>query len=772
MAPDTPSATKGKVGRNLLIDVPNILGARSQKEGQSMINLRRILMLSAALSAITMQGCGCDGDEEQHPSLQSEQTFTVSGSASKGILRNFEVSAHPFVIGGFNPIPIASSYTNNLGAYTLTIPEAFRGQPLLYRVHPRDSGSIMTCDLADGCGEGVAFGDDLPVTDTSFTLDSVVPSADHDQVANISMFTDLASGLTLRALGETNNGNVDAIRSEIARANSKVADRFGLSGDLYSLPVIDLTNEAAMRAASDAGNTHLIQYAAINAAIAQAAGADSDDGIFSAMDSFKNDFVGRGIPANSDMDSVTSYAEVLNAAQRILLEVRDRNPEAPLNAANLLQNLIAEEALAKSGQPDMPDQGTPSEASSNSPLKKVKAMVTDLRNLAVSFGDVSASGATINNLADDFAMQLEAAKMVSSNESRHLLKAMYIAAKAVDDARNVHSRQPKRTSYTSVEGIAVRISAVGTSVRFSVNQNIKVPRGKGTVPVSVKLVATNALTNDNERENLTLEGRYDVTGSATGPKLKLEVKDGSSMVISNVEVTEEIDEESANVISTETLDAFEVNFHAEMSQLPIGAVSNPIIAKGALSASLSGVRVVEEAGNATLSVGIVSLRLSGIVGDNTGDSASFVAALTGDGTGVSFVDNWVSARSIFTGETEENYVGLHGNVAFTAKLTGNPNTVVLNFAVARTGRTDLEHTLSIRYPGKQFRFQMLGEDGAPEGALTITNQDGVVMSLVVADVGREKRLTGTISLNGIQYANIEHKLTILIHFLDNTFESL
>lgn len=737
-----------------------------------MINLRRILMLSAAIVAINMQGCGCDDDKQYYPPQQSEQTFTVSGAASKGILKNFEVSAHPFIVGGFNPVPIASSHTDSFGAYTLKIPEVYRGQPLLYRVQPRASGSIMTCDLVDGCGEGVAFGDDLPVTDTSFTLDSVVPSTDDNQLANINLFTDLASGLAIRSLVEINNGNSDVIRNAIARSNSQIANRFGLSGDLYSLPVLDLTNEAAVRTALAAGNAHFVQYAAMNAAIAQAAGADSDGGIFSAMDSLKGHFVDGGIPANTEMDGVTSYAEILNAAQRILLQVRDRDSEVPLNVAALLQNLIAEEALANSEQPDVPDQGTPSEVSSNPPLEKVKAMVADLRNLAVSFGDVSASGGTISNIAEDFAMQLEAAEMVSSDEARHLLQAMYIAAKAIDDARNVHSRQPKRTSYTSLDGVAVRIAVGGGSVRFSVNQNIDVTTDDDTVPVSVKLVADNALINEDERENLTLEGRYDVAGSATGPRLHLDVKEGSSMVIGNVEVTEETDEEASDVTSTETLDAFDLNFQVEMSQLPIDEVADPIIVKGALSASLTGVRVVEGAGNATLSVGIISLRLSGTVGDNTGESASFVVTVSGDGTGVSFVDTWSSTRGNFTGETEKNYVELYGNVAFTAKLTGNPNTVVLNFSVARTGQDDVENTLTIRYPGKQFRFYILAADGAPDGVLTITNHDGVVMSLVEAGVAGKKRLAGTISLDGVQYATIEHERTILIQFSDDTFESL
>lgn len=749
-----------------------------------MINLRRIFMVSAALVAINMQGCGCSDDKKYYPpgsgpGPEPEQTFTVSGAASKGILRNFEISAHSFIAGGINPVPIASDHTNNLGAYTLRIPETYREQPLLYRVKPRASGSIMTCDLADGCGEGVAFGEDLPVTDASFTLDSVVPSAGNSLTTNISVFTDLASGLAIRSLVEINNGNSDVIRNAIARSNSQIANRFGLTGNLHSLPVIDLTNAAAVKAALDAGNAHFVQYAAMNAAIAQAAWADSDSGIFGAMDSFREYFVGGGIPANTEMDNVTSYAEILNAAQHILRQVQDRDPEAPLNVAALLQNLMTEEALANSEEPDVPDQGTPSEVSSNPPLEKVKAMVEDLRNLAVSFGDVSVNGGTIGSIAEDFAMQIEAAEMASSDDTSHVTHAMAIAAKAIDDANRAYSNNPERTSYTSEDGVTVTIAAVAGSARFSVDQEIVVATDDGDVTVEVVLDADNAMDYAGDREDLTVDGRYAVVGTAISAAISVEIKDGSSIAISNVEVVQEADEEAGTETQTETMDEFALNLQVEISQVKSDELVDPVTIKGALSVLLTNARVVhtegEESTTARLSASILDLKLSGMVGNDSGESASFVVALNGDATGVEFVETWYEdweRETTETWEDEDNFSAFYGSIAFTAKLSGIPNAVVLNFNVARTGYENAENTLTIRYPGKQFRFHMLVADGAPDGALTITNHDGVVMSLVETEVDGENRLTGTISLDGVQYATIEDDRTITIHYSDDTFESL
>lgn len=738
--------------------------------------LRRILMFSAAIVAINMQGCGCDDDKKYYPPPQSEQTFTVSGAAGKGVLRNFEVTAHPFIIGGFNPVPIAQTNTDNAGLYNLRINDIYRDQPLLYRVRPLASGSVMTCDLSDGCGEGVAFGDDLEVTDTSFTLEGVVPSSDHNQVINISMFTDLAAGLARKSLVEMNNGNSDAIRNAIARSNSQIANRFGILEDITRLPIIDLTNFNAVETALNAGRSEHIRYASINAAIAQAAFRDaSDTDLISALSLFREYYVEGGIAGNTNTDGVTSFADILSSAESILQRVIALDPQHPFDLTALQDYLITQRALAENEEPDQRDPGTASENATKLPLEKVKAMVTDLRNLAVSFGDTSLNGGTIGNLSEDFAMQVEAAGIASSEKASHALHAMAIAAKAIDDANRVHRNNPQQTSYTSDDGVNVTITVEDEVTHFTVNQAIDVPIDNGIRTVTVQLTAANAMTYSEADDELSADGSYDVTGFATSAGLRVTIKEGSAITITNMASGETVNEDTSEVI-TETMEAFDLNLVVEMAQLETDEMTDPVTVTGTLSASLTNARIVsvkgDDGGNATLSAGLVSLKLAGTVSNTTGESANFALTVSGDGTGVSFVDTWSDEGGSRTGETEANYAKLYGSLAFTAKLTGIPNTVVLNFSVARTGYEDAENTLTIKYPGKQFRFEMLMADGAPEGNLTITNQDGVVMSLMETVVEGESRVQGNIFFDGEVYAVIEEDTMVRIVYADNSFESL
>jgi hypothetical protein len=740
-----------------------------------MIYLRRVFMVSAALVAIHMQGCGCDDDKKYYPPPQD--SFAVNGAASKGILRNFDVSAYRFTSGILDPTPITTSVTNNLGQFTLNIPTTYSAQPLLYRVTPRTE-SVMTCDLSAGCGDGVAFGQDLPITDSNFQLSSVVPRAESNPVANISMFTDLASSLVL----ESEQASNEAIMALIEQSNSRVANRFGIVGNLTTLPIIDLTNRAAVEAAINAGNSAHIQYAAMNSAVAQAVLGDSTSGttFASALNAFRDYFAGGGIAGNTEATGITSYADILSSARLILDRVSVLNPQAPLNFSALQQYLTAEQELANNEQPDSRSTGTPSSTSGATPIAKVKAMVSDLKNLAISLGDTAISGGTIGGISEDFAMQLEAAEMASSENAGHLIEAMAIAAAAIDDANRAHSNNLQLTAYASDTGVNVTITVEGEATHFSVDQDIEVETDTGATTIAVELNASDALTfaetDTTGSVEMTADGGYEVMGSATSSTLTMAVKEGSSISVEDMAVVESVDMETSELSEDQSLDLFDLNLMIELSQLATDTVTDPVTLEGSLVASLSDVMIVDTESatteTSTSSLGMVSLKLSGLVSNMSGESASFAVSVSGDGTGVSFVDTWTQQGEASTGETTSNFVDMYGSLAFTAELTGNPNVVSMNYSIARTGVEDADNSLSIRYPGKQFRFNMLVADGAPEGNLTITNQDGVLMSLMETTVEGESRLQGTISLNGTQYATVEEDDTVIIRYSDGSFESL
>ncbi len=741
-----------------------------------MIYLRRIFMVSAALVAIHMQGCGCDDDKKYYPPPQ-DNSYTVNGTASKGILRNFQVEAYRFNSGILDPTPISSTITSAIGHYSLDIPNTYVNQPLLFRVTPNPTGSIMVCDLSAGCGVGVNFGQDLPITDTSFELETVVPSTSDNSVANITLLTTLAAQLAQEAI--QSGATSEDIQVAINEANSSVANRFGLTGDLATMPVIDLTDPAAVRTAMEAGNSNLVQYAALNSAIVQA--ARLDDNLLSfigALNAFITYFAEDGVAGNTSDATETSLADILSAAREVLMQVQANDPQAPQGLTALLQSLFVDQQLAESEPADSYSTGTPSSTSGATPIAKVKAMVSDLKNLAISLGDTALSGGgTIGGISEDFAMQLEAAEMASSENAGYLIEAMAIAAAAIDDANRAHSNNSELTAYTSDTDVDVTITTVGETSVFSVDQNIQVEADSGMVTIAVELDATDSLTyGETDSSEMSADGEYEVAGSATSATLVMLVKEGSSISITDLSVVETENSQTAQLTENQSLDALNLNLMIELSQVMAGTVTDPVTLTGTLVASLSDVMIVDTESatteSSTKSLGMVSLKLSGLVRNTSGESASFAVSVSGDGTGVSFVETWTQQGETSTGETTSNFVDMYGSVAFTAELTGNPNVVSMNYSVARTGLEDADNSLTIRYPGKQFRFNMLVADGAPEGNLTITNHDGVIMSLMETTVEGESRLQGTISLNGTQYATVEEDNTVVIRYTDGSFESL
>jgi hypothetical protein len=734
-----------------------------------MSKIRRIIFATAAVTAAFIQGCGCSDSKKSSSPPPAAPTFTVTGTAAKGILRNFQVAAHRFNDGILDPTPIINTNTSNLGAYTLNIPQTYINQPLLFRVTPNPTGSIMTCDLSAGCGTNVDFGDDLPITDTEFQLDTVVSTTTDNSVANITLLTNLAAQLAQEALG--NGATVAEIQSAIAESNSRVANRFGLAGNLTTMQVIDLTNTAAVNAALNAGNSSAVQYASFNAAIAQAASADNSALDFvAALNTFISYFVEEGLAGNTRDAMETSFADILEQARAILLQVQSDDPEAPQSLVALLQNLLTEQQLAESEEPDSYDQGTPSTGAGDSDLQKAKNMVADLRDFASSVGETSLEGGMdIATVSEEFAMQLEAAEMTTSGQAGYLLDAMAKASAAIDDANRAYMDNETLESFTS-EGIDVSISVTDEKPVFTVDEEIQVETDTGFTSVTVELVAHNGLTiGDTSGETsstVAANGDYRVQGSATSALLTLTVKEGS-----HVQVTELAETESDGN-STQSLDEFDFHLAVTLAQ-PTGEETDPLSLDGSLTVSLADAMVENTEspnGESTdFTLGTVSLAFSGKVSNTTGESFNFSLSVSGDATGVSFIDGLGDG-----GETAEDYVAASASLAFTAQLTGIPSVVSVAYNVERTGLESAQNSLVVKYPGKLFRFNLAVEDGEPVNPLTVTNQDGAVLTLNENTVDGESYIDGNIKVNGTEHAAIEEVEvgTVIITYSDESVESL
>lgn len=748
-----------------------------------MIYLRRIIMISAAVIGITMQGCSCDDDNDKkyNPPPQTNNV-SVQGTTAKGLLKGFTVSAYTVAANGaIGNQPVATATTGSNGTYTLAIPADPAQQPLLIRVTPAASGSTMTCDMTVGCGS-VAFGEDIPVAaDSGFTLSALVPgAATTGSTVNITIFTDIAAALTLDDFSGT---DVDALRDAIATANSMVANRFGIVGDLTQIPVIDLTNNAAVTAALNNGNAIYVRYAAINAAIIAAVLSDNPNtSIAAALRAFVDDYVAQGLAGNVSAEADTSWAEILEYAQAALNIVRANVGAQGSGLAALIQALVAETQLANLEVANSYDRGTASETAGMTPLEKSKAMVVGLRDLLFSFGETQVGNGTLGSIADDFALQVEAAELAASEDAVVLMEAMATAASAVDDAYRARMSNNSLTSYTGENNVIVTITSENNVPVFTVNQDVGVTRDASVTQVTVNLVSRNGLTLTEPQQNspsATANGVYNVTGSAQSPTLRMTIGDGSRISITDMAVVEAPSQQNAGVTESHTLEAFELRLLMGINQRN---VDNAVSMSGNLVVDLADTSLVENTtvGQATtteittFNIGVIGLKFYGDVRNAAGHTASFSLSVAGDGTGVSLVETWINGNSSLAGETANDWADLSGSLLFTARITGNPNLVVMNYGLTRTGLSDADNTLSIKYPGQQFRFSLAVADGEPAGYLTIVNQDGVALRIREVVTNGDRVPEGDVSYGGTVYGTIQQSNSqVVVRFpVDGGFDTV
>ena len=728
-----------------------------------MSKMRRFLMIGAAAVAVGIQGCGCDSKKKHSSSTGTpppESTVTIQGKAAKGVLQNFSATAHLLNGDGVSEgDPIALGSTGLDGGYSLDIPRRHVGSPIVIKVSPTE-GSSMICDLPQGCGDA-DFGEPTPV-DHNFQLSAIVPSVEDDQNVNISAFTDIAASLALSKLQESESTSLEDIRRHIAESNSQVANRFGISSDITRLPVLDLTKPSAPSARDLLLDSQTARYNALNAGLLSAIQDDKPEStpLGGALRDFIDSYVEKGVAANTSDDSETSMSEIINRAADALNRVASLLPDSSgVDLTSTTQNLRTEGQLLELEEPDVYSQGTASQSSNLSALEKVKAMVGDLRNLVFSFGEQTIEDGTIGAIADDFALQIEGAEMASSADAAALIEALALAATALDDANRAYQANNALTSYASDTGITVAITAADDSVSFTIDDAVQVDNAS----VDVSLSATNALElQDGAADDLAV-GQYTVSGSAETADLKLSITNGS------VEV--DYEGEQADLAETHVLSTLHLLLQAELKQQDVDL---PVVLSGRLEATVNNVELqstAERSGDTTeLALDDLAFSFSGNIHNSAGEAAQFALSLSGDAKGMSLTETWVNGTNTIVAETEQQYVKANGSLFFTAKLTGIPSAVVVNFSASRTGLDAADTSLTIRYPGKQFRASLAVEDGEPKGTLMITNQDNVSARMSETTGGNgKKQLSGGLYLDNILYGEITSGT---VRYSDQTVETL
>lgn len=730
---------------------------------------QRLFLLALSAAALVLHGCSCSSSRSRIDSGTPTPTFQLSGMASKGILINANVNAYSFQGGALHADPVASGATNNQGGYSLSVPRTHQNAPMLIVVTASPDGTFMRCDLTYGCGEGVDFGDDVLIgADEEFLLESFISSATAYQPANVTLLTHLA------AQQVKTNGlptEMTALRQAIAQANSRVANRFGITGNLTSAPIIDLTNAAAVNAALS-NHSQAIHIAAINAALVQAQRyKNPGSSIASAATNFALTYVQQnGLAGNTTSTTMPGYNEILQAAQNILVRVQTLTPGAPINLAALLAELAAQEQLAANEPPDTYNPGTPSETGDQPPLDQVKAMVADLRDLSLSIGGATLEGGeTLRSAAEEFHLQLHAAEMATSVDMHYLIDALAKTAEAVEEADRAYRGDATTTSYEHGD-ILVHIETTDGVPHYSVNQDVAVEHEGSTAWVTTN-VSTNWVLNtestvDDGDESMSGSGTANLTGSLETENLRLTLHQDSHITLA---VNASLVEDEA-VHTQVDVDMVHMNLNVTIEE-PLE--DNPVSLSAHIALQIAAFTGEELESTTETSIRVLpstlSLRVSGEVSNQVGDAYRFAFAAAGDARGTVFEDGNLQ-------ESATEFAEFTASLIFNATLAGVPDVVVVSYNLVRTGLDSGQNTLVLRYfPGKLLRLEAAVVDGDLTRAVTVTNQDGVVLTLMeTEDANGQSQIEGNITLDGTVYATIEQSSSavIIIRYSDETFESI
>jgi hypothetical protein len=216
------------------------------------------------ITPLLLTACGGGGGENTNI-YTSESTLDqdvisstqISGTAVKGVIKKGKVSAYGFVNGQINDLPLATSYTDSQGRYSLVI-DNYNG-PLFIEVSA-NSDTTMTCDIIDGCN-GFLFSEDIPLDD-EFNLKTAIPldGSKAEIIANATVITTLAAELA------ENYNSVDEI--VIQNANTHVANLLKINGDITNIDTIDIFKPSpTISLDSEAKETSILNSALISAAL-------------------------------------------------------------------------------------------------------------------------------------------------------------------------------------------------------------------------------------------------------------------------------------------------------------------------------------------------------------------------------------------------------------------------------------------------------------------------------------------------------------------------
>ena len=774
-----------------------------------------IAVFSAGL--LTLTACSDGGSSSRNNLVDSSDdsgtTVSFSGDAAKGIIVNGVVSVYPIVDGSVDTeSALGTTTTGATGSYTVEL-EDYDGSPVTIEITSATDGSTsMKCDLAAGCGNGVAFGDLLTLDDFSVTA-VVTEITDNTTTVSVTPLSTVAAEVALDALA---SGSETDIATAINNANTSVANRFGLTGDITQLAIIDVTDPEAVAAADSAA----LQFNLYNAAVVQS--VLSDDGTISiadAVQSFATQFVTNGGLADTETAGAVgiTLADIFNGASSIIDSIQDEIEAAGLTTVDLsglATDIDALASLTENGS-TTPTSGTPTAVDDDdTELDIVKSEVAMLRTLAYGIDLTS---------ADTFAGSIETAAATVDADLALALEAMSYAAQAIGDAWVLASESDLiPATFTDTDtGIEVAIANSNTSLTFTVDQEVTVMSDTGVShTVDVSISATDNGSSASESEPVMTEnadGSYSETieflanidlvieGEATvEDSVSVAVESGNFTAVMTGEegyLAQYIVENSDGSMSygfTEDgvlqVEDFSLALDAMVTQL---SGDDPITFDGNIALDVSSAtesyeyQALDHTGDTYLgftemwtdnqTLGEVSLTVSGSFSSLSGNSMIASLSVSANGTGFEYTCESSFNFSAITGEytyedvcadeTDEAYVPMSASLALLMDVDSLENSVTLTLALERTSPVD--GVLVVRLMSGAYTYSATYTTGTTGlETIEIVTASGAVISL--SESASTTSVTGSITLNGTEYATIEENASgiVVITYSDGEFESL
>jgi hypothetical protein len=412
--------------------------------------------LMILLFTFMIASCGGGSDNASDPTSSTVSSENVvNGTAAKGIIKNGIVKVYGVTNGQKNSETLAESNTDNNGDYSVTV-NNYTG-PLFVEISADPNKTKMICDINPSCGD-IAFGDEIQL-DEDFSIKAVVElETNKTAIANVSAITSLVATFA------EEQSNIDS--TIISNANSQVANLFGMTGKLSEKPIINITDEASLRDASD----DVLQMAVLNSAIASSMGDDVSisRGLENIMNEFKKN--NGQFYNNTDGNSISVAVIYFNAKEILNMSVFSN-----IEVGNLKESVALKEAVAKEQQLNSKSDVLPTEIPESIYIESAKAMVEDIRELSLQATYEESNEASV-------ASELEAAfDLVNSDEYEALTKALDTATLAFEDAYlewfyEYEDNTTVNDTYVYDDGyndeIPVKISTTNGVVEYSIENEI------------------------------------------------------------------------------------------------------------------------------------------------------------------------------------------------------------------------------------------------------------------------------------------------------------